>query len=116
VHYNDLKADLAGEVARISDFLEIDTPKDLIPKLVQAASFETMKAKGDELAPNLRRSFDHGPERFFHKGYNGRWKDVLTQDDLARYDALVKRKFTPALADWIENGRLKAGDPRTAPD
>jgi aryl sulfotransferase len=116
VHYNDLKADLAGEMARISEFLEIDTPKALMPELVQAASFEAMKAKGDELAPNLRRTFDRGPERFFHKGCNGRWKDVLTEGDLARYDALVKRKFTPALANWVENGRLKAGDPRKVPD
>lgn len=116
VHYNDLKADLAGEMGRISEFLEIDTPEALMPELARAAGFEAMKAQGDEMAPNLKDSFDRGADRFFHKGVNGRWRDVFTDEDLARYDALVKRKFSPALADWIEHGRLAAGDPRAAAD
>jgi aryl sulfotransferase len=116
VHYNDLTADLAGEMRRISAFLDIDTPAALMGELVEAARFETMKAQGAQILPNLGTHFDRGAERFLYKGSNGRWKDVLTADDLARYDALVKRKFSPALADWIEHGRLKAGDPRHAPD
>lgn len=115
-HYNDLKADLVDEMRRISTFLGINTPESLLPELARAAGFDAMRANGDVLAPNLRRSFDNGPERFFHKGQNGRWKDVLTKDDLARYDGLVKRKFSEALADWIGHGRRQAGDPRQAPD
>ena len=111
VHYADLKADLAGEMRRISDFLGIATPASLMEKLVEAASFETMKAQGDEMMPQLRTAFDKGAARFINKGTNGRWKDVLTAQDLARYDALVRRKFGPVQARYVEQGRRVAGDP-----
>ncbi len=116
VHYSDMKADLAGEMRRISTFLGIDTPEPLLAELAHAASFETMKAQGDEILPNLDAAFDHGAERFLNKGVNGRGREVMSEADLARYDALVKRKFSPALAEWIENGRRGAGDPRQSPD
>jgi aryl sulfotransferase len=112
VHYNDLKADLAGEVRRISDYLEIDTPQSLLPALVEAARFETMKAHGEEMMPQLNMAFDRGADRFINKGTNGRWREALTADDLARYHAMVERKFSPAEARWIEHGRGVAGDPR----
>jgi aryl sulfotransferase len=112
VHYGDLKADLAGEMRRISEYLEIETPESLLPELARAASFETMKAQGDEMMPELHIAFDRGADRFINKGTNGRWKDVLTEGDLARYHALVAAKFTPAQAAWTEHGRLIAGDPR----
>jgi aryl sulfotransferase len=53
---------------------------------------------------------DHGTDRFLNKGVNGRWRDVLTDDDLARYDALVRSRLTPGAAEWIEKGRLGAGE------
>src|SRR5262249_30177144 len=37
VHYNDLKNDLAGEMHRIADFLNISVESILWPELVQAA-------------------------------------------------------------------------------
>jgi aryl sulfotransferase len=115
VHYNDLKADLGGEMRRIADFLLIDTSESLMPKLVRAASFEAMKRQGEEMLPHLRLAFDHGAERFINKGFNGRWKDVLTEDDLKRYDALVRRKFTPVQGAWVAEGRA-VGDPRSLDD
>lgn len=116
VHYNDLKSGLAAEMRRIAAFLEIDTPEAVMPELVQAATFEAMKRDGATLLPVMERAFDRGADRFLHKGTNDRWKDVLTPDDLARYDALEARKPTPANAAWISQGRLGAGDPRQSPD
>jgi len=116
VHYADLKADLAGEMRRISTFLEIDTPEPLLHELAEAAKFETMKRQGDEMLPNLAFAFDHGAQRFINKGVNGRWKDMLTPEDLARYDALIERRLPAPLARWLEHGRLETGDPRGAAD
>ena len=113
VHFGDLKADLEGEMRRIAGFLGIEAPASLIAELAQAARFETMKRQGEEMLPQLRFAFDNGAERFLNKGENGRWKDFLTEADLARYDALLKARLSPAHAAWIEHGRLAAGDPRT---
>jgi aryl sulfotransferase len=111
VHYADLKADLPGEMRRISRFLEIDTPEPLLADLAEAARFESMKAQGANLLPKIGEMFDRGHDRFLNKGTNGRWKDVLGQDDLARYAALAQSRLTPDAARWIESGRLVAGDP-----
>jgi aryl sulfotransferase len=116
VHYNDLKADLAGEMRRIGDFLEIETPPALLPQLVEAASFAAMKRDAAAIAPIADKVWEGGADRFVYKGVNGRWRDVLTADDLARYEALAARKWTPAQAAWISEGRALAGDPRQAPD
>ncbi len=116
VHYNDLKADLPGEMARISRFLEIDTPPALLAELATAAQFESMKAQGGDLLPALPFAFRGGHETFLNKGTNGRWKDVLTDEDLARFDHHSATRFTPAARAWVEGGRLAAGDPEAAAD
>jgi aryl sulfotransferase len=116
VHYDDMIEDLAGEMRRISDFLEIDTPESVMPRLVEAARFATMKAQGDELAPVLKDLFDRGADRFINQGRSGRWREVMRPEDVARYEAIAARKVSPALANWLANGRRTAGDPRDSDD
>lgn len=116
VHYNDLKADLAGEMRRISEFLGIETPPDRLTQLAAAATFEAMKRDGEALLPKIGESFDRGVDRFLNKGANGRWRDFLTGEDLARYDALIRAKLPPAMANWVEHGAAVAGDPRDIGD
>lgn len=116
VHYADLKADLAGEMRRIADFLGIAIPDDLWPALVGAADFEAMKRDGKRLLPKADRSHDGGADRFFFKGRNERWRGVLTEDDIALYETTVRERFTPGLAAWVDSGRRAAGDPRDSRD
>jgi aryl sulfotransferase len=111
VHYADLKADCSAEIARVARFLEIDLPQATLDEITQAAGFEAMREVGDALIPGADRVWDGGMQRFLFKGVNGRWKDVLTDDDLAAYDAKVRAEFTPALAAWLERGRLGTSDP-----
>ncbi len=106
VHYADLKADLAGEMRRIANFLEITIPEDLWPELVDAASFESMKSNAADLMPSAGEIWQGGGNTFINKGTNGRWRDVYKAEDLAAYDARVKEEFTPELAKWLEFGRL----------
>jgi len=116
VHYNDLKEDLAGEMRRIADFLDIAVPESLMPSLVEAARFETMKKDGDALYPSLKKAFDRGADRFINKGVSGRWRQYLNAEDAARYQAIVERACTPGLARWLEKGRRGAGEPHSSPD
>jgi aryl sulfotransferase len=116
VHYNDLKADPAAEIARIARYLDIDLPATTMKEIVAAADFSAMRAQGDVLMPFAADAWDEGAKRFLYKGTNGRWKDVLTPADLAAYDARIKAEFTPGLAAWLEKGRLGTVDPAVAPD
>ena len=116
VHYNDLKEDLAGEMQRIADFLEIAVPQGLMPSLVEAARFETMKKNGDALFPKLHEVFDRGADRFINQGRSGRWREYLNEGDVARYQAIVERACPPDLGQWLEGGRKATGDPRLSRD
>jgi aryl sulfotransferase len=75
-----------------------------------------MKRDGDALFPRLREMFDRGADRFINQGRSGRWREYLTAEDVARYDAIVRRASTPGLAHWLEGGRRAIGDPRASPD
>jgi len=111
VHYNDLKADLEGEMRRIAAFLGADIAPEVWPGLVAAAGFEYMRDNGAKLMPRAALSWDKGHERFINKGTNERWRAVLTADDVAAYEARAARAFSPDLARWVAEGRLKAGEP-----
>lgn len=116
VHYTDLYRDLEAEMRRIAGFLEIHIDESQWPLLVRAAGFEAMQAAGDELMPQTRTMFREGSKRFFNKGVNDRWRGVLTDADLAAYEARVRERLTPGLAAWLERGRGPTADPRIAPD
>jgi aryl sulfotransferase len=114
VHYNDLKADLEGEMRRIAAFLGIEVPEALFPACVERCTFERMRED-----PQRMGSFDlfeGGLKGFIFKGTNGRWKDVLTPEELAAWDARVQALLTPEAAAWMETGSRglivgKAGSP-----
>lgn len=106
VHYSDLKADLAGEMRRIARFLDIEIPESEWPALVAAASFENMKANAAQLAPQVTDDVWRDPDRFFHKGESGQWREWLTDDDLALYRQVLGERLEPELAHWLEHGRL----------
>ena len=116
VHYADLVADLDAEMRRIADFLGIAINHELWSSIVQAAGFEVMRAAGDQLMPFTKVMFAEGSQRFFNKGINGRWRQVLTDDDLALYDARVRDMLSPGLAAWLDGGRRRTCDPRSTPD
>jgi aryl sulfotransferase len=115
VHYNDLKADLEGEMRRIADFLAIEPPADRWSRLVEAATFDAMKRHGEAILGRASALFEGGADRFFFKGSNGRWRELMSAEDLTLYEQAASR-FTPGLARWVEQGRRIAGDPRTAAD
>ena len=115
VHYNDLKADLQGEMRRIAAYLDITVPEALWPGLAKAATFDQMKADGGTLMSGSERIFKGGSASFLHKGVNGRWREVLTEADLELYDQCAAASLSPGLRSWLERGR-GGGDPRHLPE
>jgi aryl sulfotransferase len=110
VHYGDLKRDLGGEMRRVADFLGIAVSAAQWPAVVERCTFDAMQTRGAEIGA-FEALFEGGVRSFIFKGTNGRWRDVLTADEVARYAAKVGAVLPPAGAAWLEQGRA-AGDPR----
>ena len=106
LHFNDLKADLEGEMKRIAQFLEINVPAAIWPDLVEAASFKNMKLNAKQLAPQVTDNLWKDADSFFNKGTNGQWRDILGEKELELYQQAKNKNLEPALANWLENGRL----------
>ena len=104
VHYNDLKADLAGEVRRIAVFLDVPLGDDEIDRVVRESHIDRMRERALEKEDPLAAFFEAGARSFFFKGTNGRWRDVLRDDDLALYEDAKQRLLEPACAEWLERG------------
>jgi aryl sulfotransferase len=94
---------------RIAAFLGRDIDESNWPALVQRATFESMKQDAQAVTERMALVFEGGSDRFFFKGTNGRWRDVLTAEDLALYETAVAR-LEPDLRRWLEGGRLAAPD------
>lgn len=107
VHYNDLSADLAGEMRRIADFLDLDVADQQWPDVVDRCRIDSMRSEAEN-AGRYDVGFVGGAPSFFHKGTNRRWVGVLTDAQLARYDAMVTDLPADA-AQWLVHGSLALG-------
>jgi aryl sulfotransferase len=105
VNFADLKADLAGEMRGIAEFLEIEAPEDRWATLIEHCGFDYMKAHAGQVAPLGGAIFDGGGEAFINKGVNGRWRDVLSAEESAAYEAMALEKLGPECARWLANGK-----------
>jgi hypothetical protein len=107
-HYADMKADLDGEMRRLAAVLQIDVDEGRWDELVNAACFDSMKERAEELAPQVTHGFWQETSRFFHKGSSGQWESFFDDDDIARYEARVHELAQPDLAEWMHTGRHAA--------
>ena len=105
VHYTDLMNDLEGEMRGLAGRLGIEVPEERWPALVEAARFEQMKAKADVVVPDATHAIWDDNSRFFDKG-GSRWRSLLSDDDLRRYEARLAQLDAPAdLVAWAHEGR-----------
>ena len=104
VHFNDLKNDLSAEMRRIAAFLGIPVPEAQWDDVVDRCTFESMRGDPEKIGP-LDIMFEGGVKGFLFKGTNGRWRDVLTEDELARYQERANACLPAEAVAWLEHGR-----------
>ena len=103
-HYADMTRDLAGTFEKVAGLLGISHPADLMAELVQAASFDHMKANAARYAPSGGKGFMRSDSDFFHSGSSGKWHGHLTEAEFAAYDAIMNATLTQYARDWLEFG------------
>ncbi|MDF1726624.1 MAG: sulfotransferase domain-containing protein [Sulfitobacter sp.] len=103
-HYADISRDLAGTFDRVAQLLGIVHPPEVMARLVEAARFENMKANAERFAPSGGKGFMKSDAEFFHSGTSGKWHGVLTEEELASYEAIMQASLTPEERAWLEYG------------
>jgi aryl sulfotransferase len=106
LHYGDLSRDLEGQMRRLAGRLGIAVPERTWPAMVDAATFDRMRRRADDLVPNERQPIFKANARFFRSGTSGQWRAWLTAEDLAEYQKRIGALTTPDLADWLHHGSL----------
>ena len=104
VHFNDLKSDLEGSIRRVAAFLGIAVNEEIFPSIVSHCTFEYMKANAEDMAPRGGASWKNGAATFINKGTNGRWRDRLTDEDIAAYEKRAVDELGPDCARWLAEG------------
>ncbi|RLV76198.1 hypothetical protein D3C57_143270 [Streptomyces rapamycinicus NRRL 5491] len=99
LHYVDLCADLAGQMAALAEWLGITVNESVWPDLVKAATFDEMKSRAERLAPDTEILKD--PVKFFRSGRSGDSRDFLTEDDLDAYRKRVGDLAPKPFLDWL---------------
>jgi aryl sulfotransferase len=103
-HFNRLKTDIAAEIRRLAAFLEIDIDLAAWPRILEHCSFEHMQRNAATLSRTFDVAFVGGGQTFIHRGTNGRWRSILTESDIQKYEDAARRHLTPDCAHWLATG------------
>lgn len=110
VHYEDLQHDLEGQMRRLAVRLGIDVSEATWPRLVEAATFESMRSRSDLLAPDPSDVL-RSRQAFFRSGSSGAGRALLPAEALDRYHARAARLAPADLLAWLHRDRAGTAAP-----
>lgn len=95
---------------RIAAYLNIPLTQDALTVIAQSVTFEAMRERALDAEGSSPSAFKEGARTFYFKGTNGRWRDVLSAEEVALYEAKVSQLLTPDCRAWLEQGWAALGD------
>jgi aryl sulfotransferase len=99
VHYDDLSADLEGQMRGIAAWLGIAVPEPAWPALAGAASFDGMRDRADWLVPTA--GLFKSNAAFFRRGRSGAGRETLSDSELERYYGRAAQLAPADLLAWL---------------
>jgi len=69
-------------------------------------SFDYMKNNATASVPLGGAFWEGGAKTFINKGTNGRWRDVLSQEESEKYEKKASEKLPAACDRWLSSGEL----------
>ncbi len=107
IRFTNLKQDIPGEIRRIAEIIETLIDETKWERILRHCSFDFMKAHATKSVPLGGAFREGGVETFIHKGTNGRWRDILSTEDIARYEQRAAAKLESECAHWLATGELR---------
>lgn len=103
-HYSDMLRDRRGAITRMANAARVTLSDAQLDAFTEAASFEHMKGRADQFAPESGTGMWKAESQFFATGTSGQWQGRLSADELAAFDARINELLEPAQAGWLLNG------------
>lgn len=100
IHFTDLLSDLDGEMRRVADLLEIVVDEDSWPPLVEAATFAAMRARAEDVVPATGGVLK-SPAAFYRHGASGDGPALLSEQEMATYEARATELAPEDLLSWL---------------
>lgn len=66
-----------------------------------------MKAHATNSVPLGGAFWDGGAQTFIYKGANGRWHDILSDEDVTAYEQKAIAELGEECAHWLATGELR---------
>jgi hypothetical protein len=115
VHYDDLQADLEGQMRELAGRLDLEVEPQRWPELVDAATFGRMRERAAALAPDPAGILKD-PAAFFRRGVSGSGRELLSGEQLEHYHRRVAGLASAEALAWIHHGAsTSTGPPRPPP-
>ena len=108
VHYDDLLADLEGQMRRLAGQLRIAVREEAWPALMQAATFEGMRDNAARLVPNA--GIFKSNAAFFRRGTSGARREILSVEEIAAYHERTAQLVPPDMLAWLHSPHQDAGN------
>ena len=106
LHFANLKQDMEGEIRKIAGFLDLSVGELNWEAIIEHSTFDYMKAHADQSVPLGGMFWKGGAKTFIHKGQNGRWREVLTEEESRRYETMAVDKLGEECAHWLITGEM----------
>jgi aryl sulfotransferase len=106
LHFGAMKNDMPGQIREIAEFLEIEIDENQWDAILEHCSFDYMRNNSEKSVPLGGAPWKGGAKTFINKGTNGRWHDVLTEEDNQKYEATSLQNLGPECARWLATGEL----------
>lgn len=104
IHFQALKEDMPGQMRDIAAFLDIPIDESKWDAILEHCSFDYMKKNATISVPLGGVFWEGGAETFVHKGVNGRWRDILSAEEIEKYDHIAVAELGPECARWLATG------------
>ena len=104
LHFAKLKEDMPREIRRIADFLDVPVNESVFSKIVEHCSFNYMKNHAAQSVPLGGAFWEGGATTFINKGTNGRWRDILSAEEIRLYERTAVEKLGQECASWLATG------------
>jgi aryl sulfotransferase len=102
VHYDDLLADLQGQMRWLAGRLAIAVPEQAWPALTQAATFGRMRDRADTLIP-VPPGISAAAAAFFPRGSSGAGREILSDEEIAGYYTRATQLAPPDMLEWLHS-------------